>query len=187
MAEKAWLRFNGRFDAEIEAMAKVSVAELRPKSCAAHQLPTIQSASIVIFAPLPAVRRGDDRGLRCAPASPSQQLTQTEQPRSSPSFQEPSPAERATARHAKLTRRWELATACMRPRRAPEVRPPPPPSKRRRPRRVYPGEPPATVAVPLDHAALGQSAEPHRNGTLVAAGCLRPLHDASLRFVAHSL
>jgi hypothetical protein len=30
MAEKAWLRFNGRFDAEIEAMAKVSVAELRP-------------------------------------------------------------------------------------------------------------------------------------------------------------
>jgi hypothetical protein len=64
MAEKAWLRFNGRFDAKIEAKAKESVAELRPRSsfrttsiptkwpsrlarrlCAARQLPTIQSAS----------------------------------------------------------------------------------------------------------------------------------------------
>jgi hypothetical protein len=56
-------------------------------------------------------------------------LTQTEQPRSSPSFQGTSPAERATARRAKLTPRWELATACMRWRRAPEAWPPPPPSE----------------------------------------------------------
>jgi hypothetical protein len=77
--------------------------------------------------------------------------------------------------------------AGMRRRRAPEARPPPPPSERRRHRRVCPGEPPATVAVPLDDAALGQSAEPHGDGALVAAGYLRPLHDASLRIVTHSL
>jgi hypothetical protein len=64
-------------------------------------------------------------------------------------------------------------------RRAPEARPPPPPSGRRRHRRVCPGEPPAAVAVPLDGAALGQSAEPHGDPALVAAGCLRPLHDAA--------
>jgi len=148
MAEKAWLRFNGRFDAEIEAMAKVSVAELRPRSsfrttsiptkwpsaspeCCARRAncPRFKAPPIVIFAPLPAVRRGDDRGLRCAPASPSRQLTQTEQPRSSPSFQGTSPAERATARRAKLTPRWELTMACMRRRRAPQARLPPPPSE----------------------------------------------------------
>ena len=76
--------------------------------------------------------------------------------------------------------------AGMRRRRAQEVRPPHPPSERRRHRRVYPGEPPATVAVTLYEAALGQSAEPHGDGALVAAGCLRPLHHASLRIVAHS-
>jgi hypothetical protein len=112
-------------------------------------------------------------------------LTQTEQPRSSPSFQGTAPAERATARRAKSTPRWELATAGMRRRRAPEVRLPPPPSERRRHRRVCLGEPPATVAVPLYDAALGQSAEPHGDPALVAAGCLRPLHDASLRILAH--
>ena len=64
---------------------------------------------------------------------------------------------------------------------------PPPPSERRRHRRVCLGEPPATVAIPLDEAALGQSAEPHGDRALVAAGCLRPLHDASLRIVAHCL
>ena len=98
-----------------------------------------------------------------------------------PLFRKTAPAERATARRVKLTPRLELATACMRRRRAPEARPPPPPSERRRRRRVCPGEPPATVAVTLDEAALGQSAEPHGDGALVAAGCLRPLHDASLR------
>jgi hypothetical protein len=77
--------------------------------------------------------------------------------------------------------------AGMRRRRAPEARPPLPPSERRRHRRVCPGEPPATVAVPLDDAALGQPAEPHGDRALVAAGCLRPLDDPSLRMVAHSL
>jgi hypothetical protein len=77
--------------------------------------------------------------------------------------------------------------ACLRRRRAPEARLPPPPSERRRQRRVCPGEPPATVAVTLDDAALGQSAEPHGDCALVAAGCFRPLDDASLGMVAHSL
>ena len=76
--------------------------------------------------------------------------------------------------------------AGMRLRRAPEARPPPPPSERRRHRRVPPGEPPTTIAVALDDAALGQSAEPHGDRALVAAGCLRPLHDASLGMAAHS-
>ena len=127
-----------------------------------------------------------DRGERLPLESPSRLFTQTEQPRSSPSFQGTSPAERATAHRAKLTRRWELATAGMRRRRATEVRPAPPPSERRRHRRVCLGEPPATVAITLDEAALCQSAESHGDRALVAAGCLRPLHDASLRIVAHS-
>jgi hypothetical protein len=77
--------------------------------------------------------------------------------------------------------------AGMRWRRAPEVEPPPPPSERRRHRRVYPGEPPATVAITLDGTALGQSAQTHGDRALVAVGCLRPLHDASVGLVAHSL
>ena len=130
--------------------------------------------------------RGDDRGPRLPLGSPWRLLTQTEQPKSSPSFQGTARAEPATARRAKLTPRLELATACMRRRRAPEARPPRPPSERRRHRRVYPGEPPATIAITLDEAALGQSAEPHGDGALVAAGCLRPLHHTSLRMIAHS-
>ena len=77
--------------------------------------------------------------------------------------------------------------AGMRRRRAPEARPPPPPLERRRHRRVYPGDPPATVAITLYEAALGQSTESHRNRALVAAGCLRPVDNASLGMVAHSL
>jgi hypothetical protein len=77
--------------------------------------------------------------------------------------------------------------AGMRRRQAPEARLPPPPSVRRRRRRVCPGEPPATIAVTLDDAALGKSAETHGNGAVVATGCLRPMDDASLGVGAHSL
>ena len=76
--------------------------------------------------------------------------------------------------------------AGMRLRRAPEARLPPPPSERRRHRRVCLGESPATVAISLDEATFGQSAESHGDGALVAADCPRPLHDASLGIVAHS-
>jgi hypothetical protein len=64
--------------------------------------------------------------------------------------------------------------ACMQRRPAPHGRLPPPPSERRRHRRVCPGEPPETIAVTLDEAALGQSTEPHGDRALVAAGCLHP-------------
>ena len=57
----------------------------------------------------------------------------------------------------------------------------------RRRRRVYPGEPPATVAIPLDEAALGQSAQPHGDGRSCRSGLLSPIADASLWIVAHSL
>jgi hypothetical protein len=83
---KPGLRLNGRSDAEIEDMAKVSVAELStqeffsddvnrskwpnasPECRARRAMKSCQqfkAPPIVIFAPMSAVRRGDDRGLRC--------------------------------------------------------------------------------------------------------------------------
>jgi hypothetical protein len=163
---KPGFRHNSRTDVEIEAMAKV-VTEL------------------LGFAHQHNVRRGRPR---TTPSSwiAKEALSQTEQPTSSLSFQGTAHVERAIARRARWTPRRGLAMAGKRRRQALEARFPLPPSERRRHRRVCFGEPPVTLAVTLDDAALGQSPKSHGDCAFVALGCLRPLDDASLGMVAHS-
>ena len=90
-------------------------------SCARLWTPWASLASTVasVWIKLRRARRTADRA---APGSSWRLLTQSEQPRSSPSFQGTARAEPATARRAKLTPRWELAMACMGRRRVPEAR-----------------------------------------------------------------